>query len=56
MANAAGLLDRAQISASQTVMLDRVFACSLQAMLREGSAHLIALTGCWCALRVALGR
>jgi hypothetical protein len=45
LANTAGLLDRAQISAGQTVMLHRVFACGLQAMLRDGSTHLIALTG-----------
>jgi len=56
MANAAGLLDRAQISAAQSVMLDRVFASGLEAMLRDGSTDLIALTGRWSALRVALGR
>jgi hypothetical protein len=54
--NAAGLLDPAQISLAQTVVLGRMFACGLEAMLRDGSANLIALTGRRRALRVALGR
>ena len=56
IANAAGLLDRAQIGLAQTVIRGRVFPCGLEAMLRNGSTDLIALTGVWCALRVAVGR
>ena len=56
LADAAGLLDRAQISLAQTVILGRVFPCGLEAILRNGSTDLIALTGRWCALRVAVGR
>ena len=56
LANAAGLLDRAQISLAQTVILGRVFPCGLEAILRNGSTDLIALTGRWCALRMAVGR
>jgi hypothetical protein len=44
LANAAGLLDRAQISTAQTVIRDRVLACGLEAMLRDGSTDLLALT------------
>jgi hypothetical protein len=56
LANAAGLLDPAQIGAAQAVILGGVFASGLEAMLRDGSTDLIALTGIWSALRVALGR
>jgi hypothetical protein len=41
--NAATLLDVAQIGEGQAVIHHGVFACVLQAMLRDGSAHLIAL-------------
>jgi len=56
MANAAGLLDRTHISLAQTVILGRVFPCGLEAILRDGRTDLIALTGVWCALRMAVGR
>ena len=56
LANAAGLLDVEQVSKGQTVIRHGVFACGLQAMLRDGSTDLIALAGVWSALRVALGR
>jgi hypothetical protein len=42
--NAAALLNVAQIGESQAVIRHGVFACVLQAMLRDGSTHLIALT------------
>ena len=54
--NTAALLNRAQIGSGQVVMFHRVFACGLQTMLRDGSTHLIALTGCWAILCVALDR
>jgi len=56
MTDAAGPLDRMQIRAGQAVMLDRVFACGPQAMLRDASTHLIALTSYWRTPRVALDR
>lgn len=56
LANAAGLLDVANIFAAQTVMLHRVLACGLQAVLLDGTTDLLALTGRWSDLRVALGR
>jgi hypothetical protein len=56
LANAAGLLDRAQISGAQTVIRGRVFARGLEAILRDGRTDLVALTGIRCALRLAVGR
>jgi len=44
MTNAAALLDRAQIDLGQAVIFPRVFARGLQAVLRDGGTHLIALT------------
>jgi len=54
--NAASLLDVAQIGVGQAVILHGVFACVLQAMLRDGSAHLLALARIWPTLRMALDR
>ena len=50
------LLNRAQIGGGQAVIFHRVFVCGLQTVLRDGSTDLIALTSCWCTLRVALDR
>jgi hypothetical protein len=55
-ADTARLLDRAQVGRVQSVMLDRMSACGLQAMLRDGSPDLVALIAVQCALRGALGR
>jgi hypothetical protein len=54
--NAASLLDVAQIGVGQAVIRHGVFACVLQAMLRDGSAHLLALARIWPTLRMAFDR
>jgi hypothetical protein len=54
--DAAVLLDPAEIGEGQAVIFHGMFACGLEAMLRDGCTHLIALTRCWPTLRVTLGR
>jgi hypothetical protein len=54
--DAAFLLNPAQISESQAVIFLGVLTCGLQAMLRDGGAHLLALTGVWTILRETLCR
>jgi hypothetical protein len=44
IADAAALLNRAQIGLAQAIICHRVFACGLQTLLRDGSTDLIALT------------
>jgi hypothetical protein len=54
--DAAVLLDPTEISEGQAVVFHGVFACGLQAMLRDGCTHLFALTSVWPTLRVTLCR
>jgi hypothetical protein len=56
MIDAAFLLHPTQIGGCQAVIFRRVLACGLKAMLRDGGAHLLALTGIRPILRVTLCR